>query len=279
MRFSQRKGYTPVRVDVQRESMDRALRNKLWTAIKVGVFSEDVAGLDRADLTVRMWIDFFNEPIDRLPKGDVESHLRHWFFNMPWYAPYDAIEFIADHLESTALEKFTRYVNHFLEQEMAAYRLVNGAIAEITSQEEIQAVEEAVRDTGPFTGVQTHLRDALDKLTNRENPDFRNSIKESISAVEAMSRALTGDPKATLGEALKRLKGSGVHLHPAQEKAWLVLYGYTNDAHGIRHALSDEPNVTFSDAKYMLVTCSAFVNHLVDLSQRAGIQPNPVQSP
>ncbi len=39
-----------------------------------------------------------------------------------------------------------------------------------------------------------------------------------------------------------------------------TLYGYTSDADGIRHALMDLPTLTFDDAKFFLVVCSAFVN-------------------
>ena len=40
------------------------------------------------------------------------------------------------------------------------------------------------------------------------------------------------------------------------------LYGYTSDADGIRHAMLDEPSLSFTDAKFMLVVCTAFVNYL-----------------
>ena len=40
------------------------------------------------------------------------------------------------------------------------------------------------------------------------------------------------------------------------------LYGYTNDADGIRHAMLEQPNLTAADAKYFLISCTAFVNYL-----------------
>ena len=43
-------------------------------------------------------------------------------------------------------------------------------------------------------------------LTNRNKPDYRNSIKESILAVESLAKIISGDSKAELGKALKRLK-------------------------------------------------------------------------
>jgi hypothetical protein len=99
-------------------------------------------------------------------------------------------------------------------------------------------------------------------LSDRKAPDYRNSIKEAISAVEAVCQLVTGSQKMSLGEALKKMEPK-LNLHPAMREAFLKLYGYTSDAEGIRHALLDESSLKFEDAKYMVVTCSAFVNYLV----------------
>jgi len=101
----------------------------------------------------------------------------------------------------------------------------------------------------------------LSKLSDRKNPDYRNSIKESISAVEAMAVIISGRSGATLGDALKVIKDT-IGLHSALEKGFLAIYGYTSDADGIRHAMLSESKCDFEDAKYMLVSCSAFVNYL-----------------
>jgi hypothetical protein len=99
-------------------------------------------------------------------------------------------------------------------------------------------------------------------LSDRSAPDHRNSIKESISAVESLCKNLTSDPTATLGQALKPLEDKGI-IHPALKSALAKLYGYTSDSGGIRHAMLDEPCLTFSDSKFMLVVCTAFANYLV----------------
>ncbi len=63
-----------------------------------------------------------------------------------------------------------------------------------------------------------------------------------------------------------------ISLHPALKDAFSSLYGYTSDAEGIRHALLDEPNLSFEDAKFMLVSCSAFINYLISKAPKAGIK-------
>jgi hypothetical protein len=147
-------------------------------------------------------------------------------------------------------------INLILEKHNAAYRLVGDEIVEITDQNEITAIEEGLAH--PETPVRTHLETALQMLSDREAPDYRNSIKESISAVESACRLVSGAKAATLGDALKKIK----HLHPALSGAFNKLYGYTCDTSGIRHSLIDDPNIAYADAKFMLVACSAFVSYL-----------------
>lgn len=40
---------------------------------------------------------------------------------------------------------------------------------------------------------------------------------------------------------------------------------------GIRHAILEEPNVGFHEAKFMLVACSAFVNFLISKAEAASL--------
>ena len=99
-------------------------------------------------------------------------------------------------------------------------------------------------------------------LADRKAPDYRNSIKESISAVEALCNIITGNSSATLGKALSEIEKKH-NLHPALKNAFSSLYGWTCDAGGIRHALEENNTIVeFEDAKFMLVSCSAFINYL-----------------
>ena len=123
-----------------------------------------------------------------------------------------------------------------------------GRVTDVVSQEEIN-IEEAAKDTR----FSTHKENL--------NLDYRNSIKESISAVESIARAISGSDKATLGNALRTIEKKG-QLHRALKEGFLKLYGYTSDKQGIRHAMLDEPNITAADARYFLVSCSSFANYL-----------------
>ena len=281
MRFSQRKGLTPVRVDVQKASIDAPLRNRLWSALCALVFeiSEDDYHYkhdeDAKGICKRLWLHHFDRPLDTVPQygmTGLQEAIRPWFMGAKWFEVYDLLEAVAGELKGKHQHQFVDLVNAFLIQDQSAYRFVDGRIADLTSQEEIDAIETALSDAHPLVGVRTHLEAALALLTDRKTPDFRNSVKESISAVESMCQALTGDTSASLGRALKKLEDSGIVLHPAIEQSWLKLYGYSSDAGGIRHALSAHSDITRADAKYMLVTCSAFVSFLTEQAVAAKIK-------
>ncbi|GAG23360.1 unnamed protein product, partial [marine sediment metagenome] len=180
------------------------------------------------------------------------------FKSFKWFEVYDFIQFIAIHGWNPV--KFKEECNHALEKELSASRFVGNKIIRNTSKTEIETIETALQS--PYGLVNQHLERALDSLSDRENPDYRNSMKESISAVEALSRVIEEDPNTTLGKLLNRLeKEKG--LHPLLNKGFTALYHYTSEADGIRHGLTEESTVGYEDAIYLLVTCSAFVNYLI----------------
>jgi len=81
---------------------------------------------------------------------------------------------------------------------------------------------------------------------------------------------MTNDPKAKLGDALKNLEKLGAKLHPALQIAFDKLCGYTSNEGSIRHCLLEQSTIDFEDAKFMLVSCSAFVNLLKARSIKTG---------
>ena len=84
--FSQRKGIKPVRETIQTDSMDDALRNKLWNGLLFTYWNgvdEDYSYNELIrPLIERLWHRFFEAPIDTLSESwqDVLEHLREHFF-------------------------------------------------------------------------------------------------------------------------------------------------------------------------------------------------------
>ncbi len=276
--FSERMGLKKVRTEIQVDSMDTPLRNRLWNALDVHIWaggrgqSGDITAHMRRFL-IKLMHRHYKEPIDILPGpkwSRIRELLRVRFFQCEWHSVYDFIEFVGNNYpDAVAIQSFKKSCKEVLEQELSAYRFVGKQIAKITSKEEISEIEEALET--PLDSVRTHLANALTLMSDRKAPDHRNSIKESISAVEAICRLITKKDKATLGQALKEVE-TKIPLHGALKEAFSNLYGYTSSAEGIRHALLEESTLSFEDAKFMLVSCSAFINYLVAKVAKAGIK-------
>ena len=278
MRFSQRIGTTPPGKLAQRESVDDDLRASLWSLVTL--YYWDRAGSQYgtalgsagetlkstiSGLIIKLWLHYFKKPTDEInPRwGNCLASIRNYYFSAQWFEVYDFVEFIAEHGPDEIRNDFIDVCNQFLERENSAYRFVEGRLVEITSKAEIEAVELAMQSECPYSGVSRHLETALNLLSDRKSPDYRNSVKESISAVESLAKHIAKDRSATLGAVLNELQRTQA-LHPALKNAFSSLYGYTSDAQGIRHALLDEPTLSKADARFMLVCCSAFINYVID---------------
>lgn len=265
MRFSERIGL--VRRVLQKESMDAALKNALWNTTHAAFWSESYDQMILLEdtsygyLLRKAWVDHFFQPIQKLPTTSDYAYeaIHRKYEAASWAEVYDFIEFAANQeIGESIRREFIAACNKTLAGHLSAYRFIETTLAPITSEEEIIAIEQALSHGDTFKPVVTHLDTALARLGDRNSPDYRNSIKESISALEALCKIVTGDSKATLGQTLKK-----IGVHPALEKGFSAIYGWTSDDGGIRHALSDEPTVNADDAKFFLVACSAFVNYLI----------------
>ncbi|HTO15794.1 MAG TPA: hypothetical protein VLZ83_08480 [Edaphocola sp.] len=274
MRFSQRIGKRETKVVLEKEGISPELLNSLWTLILETVIEtkNDYADYGekyskRTSFYRSVWINFFKWPIDNLPLsyGEVAERqsqqvIRDWFFKKDWDLVLDFVEFCVNYDDNI----FSEYFNEFLKREMSAYRFIDGKLVEINTKEEIVEIESAIKNTDKFNSVKTHLRRAVELYSDRKSPDYRNSIKESISAVEALAKIIVGNDKTTLGQALKEIEN--IHKIPGSLKsAFSALYGYTSDEGGIRHALLEsDVDVDIDEARFMLIACSAFVNYLIN---------------
>ena len=282
-RFSEKYGYKSVRNSLQYENMDEELRNSLWnflcqSRISTGNVGESIKYYPRdvRDFYNDLWKNFWKTPSDELNHSWTYPYkiLRKYFLECEWWEVYDLIEFFAKNFPHYNSEWFIESANHVLESEKSGYRFVGYEITPLNSETEIKAIEAALENSPD--PVQIHLNEALKLLSDKKQPNYRNSIKESISAVESICKLITKNPKATLGKCLTKIE-KNIKLHPALKEAFRKLYGYTNDSNGIRHALLKESNLDSEDAIFMLVSCSTFINYLLTKAKKAGIIINPKQ--
>lgn len=279
MGFAERNGFVQEKA-IQIDDMDRTLRNRLYNVVHK--FLEPSPFINEELKYVVDKLGYRVEPTSQKNWHQIDTMLQRNIVDIPWYMPYEIIELFFeakraycsrceyDCYEKGACDEIVWFkevtveINKIMEQEKAGYRFLNDKFVNITSDEELEAISTTIYS--PYESVRTHFRKALVLYSDRKCPDYENSIKESISAVEAMCCIITGatGSQATLGNTLKKLEVNGVVIHSAMKAGFEKMYGYTSDANGIRHGGIDFTNAPAEDAKYMLVSCSAFVNYLIE---------------
>ena len=273
MKFSQRIGKVDINEKLQINGINENLKNRLWNVIHSFIFERnsyyDIR--HQNDVFIYIWEEFFILPLDDIPTymGTTEvnpikfmKYTKIWFNERFWFELYDFIEFICELNKDIFKDSFLEKCNKALKKEGAGYRIIKDKVTQITSEEEIKEVEEVFKKFENIKPVYIHLDASLGLLSNRTNPDYRNSIKESISAVESFCRIITKNKKATLGDALNIIEQK-YSIHKALKKAFSSLYGYTSDSNGIRHSLlENDLELKYEDAKFMFISCVSFINYL-----------------
>jgi hypothetical protein len=262
--FSKRYKYDDVK-EIQLESINDDLRNRIWNTIS----EKYVTRYSNLDRTIRetewksIFHGFFKIPIESVIDSRIYYQIptiKQFYYSLEWNRIFDLLEFILMNTEKDGhYEEFIDQINLDLEEENSAYRIIENLVVPITNKEEIKEIEVGLTQQ---QRISEHLRTALVHLSSKDKPDYRNSIKESISAVEATCQ-LINNSRDTLGDALNKLKKLGLGMPEALARGFNNIYGYTNSNDGIRHAMMDVPTLNREDAHFMLIACSAFVNYLL----------------
>lgn len=277
MRFSERYGYEKPSDVIIRDTITLEIKNAisncfidllellrpekyrlLETKVKRHFFDQSLKGTPNLELFEGYPI-FSSKPYSHIA---IIPYLEN--DETPWWKILNLIEYTIDYLEEEQSEsikhEFINSINSDFERLNFAYRIVDDCVAEITSEQEIKSIETTIEES--TDNIAMHLNEALKQYSSKESPNYRNSIKESISAVEALNRQITGEKTLNF----KKMEDKGLKVPSVLIDAFKKLYGYTNEeTTGIRHSLLDSSGEYVpgaDEALYMLVTCSAFINYL-----------------
>lgn len=279
--FSERYGYTKPSDVIIREQITKEIQNAMCSAFDVLPDLFDKAGArygedEYINVERFLWTQVLNERESKFSEGRNYHIVSTWYIEnseKQWYEKLELIEKVIDYLIRLSgnydkryyrevVNAFTERLNSDFERLHFAYRIVDNKIVEISSKAEIESIEKALTDSP--SNIREHLNKALQHYAKRPDGDYRNSIKESISAVEAWCREKTG--AKDLGGALSNLEKKGIIIHPMLKQTFEKLYAYTNQpTTGSRHALMDETGTytpKAEEAMFMLVSCCAFINYL-----------------
>lgn len=239
---------------------ETALYNTLFTYKERNV--EVFAKLDRL-----VWTNFFNYRIDEYEPKRFGPCILDEGFHGNCILKFAIIDFLLQEIdnlretEEKEIPSFEQELNKEFERVNYGYRIINNHVVPITDAIEKDEIEKAIDEV--TDNVKEHLNKALQFLSDKKSPDYRNSVKESLSAVEAFCYKFT--KKVTLTDSLKVLDKKGV-LHNQLKDAFESLYYYSSAKNtGSRHgwAIEDHTFVpTYYEARFMLVTCFAFINYI-----------------
>jgi hypothetical protein len=293
MKFSDRMGVTKPALELYVDSMPSELKTSLWNFIyETCQVSDGSLWGKLIKLTAR---DFRKFDLHDLPTRHFEviNWMKDYFYSLTWYEVYNYIEFFAANYyglthgnlgaftdargRERALISIQNPVNFLLEREFSGYRFIAGVLIPIADKVELSEVTTAVVDLRGYglDGARIHIKTALELFSKRPSPDYRNSIKEAISAIESICKLLGENKGSGIDIAIRTLEQK-TNIHGSLRVGFEKMYGYTSDENGIRHGMLDDPNVGFPEAKYMIVACSAFANYLAAKADAAGLLKVPL---
>lgn len=283
--FAQRFGYASPNADLDESAMPDTLRAGLWDAVQFAFLwnstKSSTFGAVYSDqfrtFCNKLWFEHFRETIDSMPKNPHSSvqRIRDRFFDMKFFDVYRFLEFCLSLDPQCWATKpknnFKDLCNSVFERERCAFRFSEDTLIKISEPEQLQEVSLAISQDRSAP-LREHIRRAASFYSMTPEPDYRNSIKESISAVEATVAFVVGRKTTGITKPLKAIADK-YEIHQALRDGFEKLYAWTSDESGIRHRLIGNSSVSQDEARYMLVSCSAFSNYLMALHSKFGPVP------
>jgi hypothetical protein len=291
MQFSDRIGATKPTLELYVDTVPQALKNSIWNSI-LATYDDGKDNLHK--LCVYLAKNFRKSRVDQVPNKhwELKNWLEDYYFSLAWYDIYNLVEFLfkhqyyilyhfpgarVDQRKLDAVKTLTEgHFNKMFEIEHSGFRFIGGVLSQITDAIELKSISDSLEDLtkSGLSGGKKHIQTALEHFSKRPNPDYRNSIKESISAVESVAKIIGSKDGDGIANAL-RVLSEKTSIHGALRSAFEKLYGFTSDDDGIRHAMIDDPSVGFDEAKYMIISCSAFCSYLIGKAQSSGLFDSP----
>lgn len=279
--FSQAEGLEPLPTQLRKGQITNRTRARLWEVFNQFIDNNTVfsrvsynkyISSPLSEILKSYFVDVEGSFSDNYPKlvEDIKLHYRYNFESGPYNKIFDFIQYMLKF--DVVRKKVSARVNLILEQEFSYYRVFDGdIIGPLVSETDAETIRAALERTSTVGagGPRSHIRNAIQALNTG---DFSGSVRESIGAVESLSKVLASNPKAELASALSVLEKSA-NIHGGMKAAFAKLYGYTSDEKGIRHALLFEgkSSVDEADALFMIGACSAFVTYLITRANDTGI--------
>jgi len=149
-----------------------------------------------------------------------------------WYRVYDFVELVYDRLvhsqDPARAEQWANAVNEYFVETGVGWRVVDGQL-ESRGQEAFETSVDSARqalEEATLTTAKQEIHEALRDLSRRPEPDLTGAVQHAMAALECTARQAVNDPRATLGELLRR--NPGIVPRPLDESL-SRMWGYASE--------------------------------------------------
>lgn len=278
--FSDRNSIKPISTVIQYEDFLPETRvifyNSLVDMINFQILSQS---FDKELVAKAIATDLFNEVYDRWVHSF--DKVLEAIKDVMLHNDYDEVLTTIEYICSLIYESYEHYnnrhgydwfysssyknvydeMNNLFENEYVGYRFVNSLIVKITNEKEIESIVNA--SSTPFRKINESISKAISFISVNGKHDYKNAIKESVSAVEQLMNILLNTNGLTLPNSLEQYSHK-ITIDEHLKTSIREMYKYASDTDGIRHGNNKESNeVTYDEAKFILVVCSGIINYFL----------------
>jgi len=179
-----------------------------------------------------------------------------------WYRVYDIVEYLLAKMNETPFSydasKFQDEFNDFCLENGIGWKVANGVVETRGAEALEQSVQRAVAKLQDISSetAQRELREAINDLSRRPNPDLTGAIHHAMGALECVARNATGDKSATLGEVIKRY---GNLIPPPLDQVVSKAWGFASE--NARH-LREGQGLAYEEAELVVGVSSVLCSYL-----------------
>jgi hypothetical protein len=157
----------------------------------------------------------------------------------------------------------------FLEEGLA-YEFTDGVVRRRGRKHtvDLTAKSQVVLGDPKLHGARRHFDKALQFFCHPTRPDYENTVKEAVCAVEAAGKVLFPMAKAsTLSDVIKWLGSTTeVSVPKAVCQTLTGVYAFRNGADGVSHGGASGGKATLEVTEYILGVCASQIIYFVDLA-------------
>ncbi|MBL1410109.1 AbiJ-NTD4 domain-containing protein [Sphingobacterium faecale] len=198
---------------------------------------------------------------------NISNEVREWMEECEWFYIYDIIERFHQTIQRKA--EFTEEINDYFKANGIGWKLNNGHI--VFRGEELfeDDLGKAIKELGEakLHTAQNEIREAINDLSRRPNPDITGAIQHGVASLECVARDLVGNNKITLGELIKRNREI---VPPTIDIIVEKIWGFSSEQG--RH-LREQGEPSYEEAELMLGLSASISTYLA--KKKNSLKPPP----